>query len=864
MSTPSNHNNTSHSVSMSNVNSGGLRGPKRFLHVVAGMGGAKRTTKPVSPPPSPSVVMSVGRSSHDSRRSVATQDAGVGIGLGRPSLEIWRGNSYSLRRQASPSELLLTNRSSTSPEDHEPLCTTTTTTPTADSSPSPSPCEEPRYHHRPSMDSNNNGNTRPSFDGSRPSSNLTTTRLLVDDEDRTQRQSSLLKIIDSSGEGSRFGGGGGVSPVPRSSVGAQARSRKRSMSVQEKMGGRSGRLLFPGGAGASAGASVVPRPGSSLSVGRGSRGGYGYGEANESNGGGGGVPKPEWIGPRTAKAFRAAGLLDHHDREKGGSGPGLVLLKEREREGSLPGNGNEVLDRLRERSGSGSGSVVSANGVLAPSPLGNGVGGGGGSSAIHRFASLRASSEYNRSHSRMAFSDVGGPVGPTLSRRGSESISAYGGGGNACGLMESPTFSYSGSSGSRGERDRDTPRSTTTSSTALTSLSESFGYFGREKEREKDRDRDREREREWEDIRELKEKHSTEVAALLSALSDSQRTVRMLREENSGLRERLDRVLGEVNNIRENEELKRAYEGLQLEFEGLRRECGRLKRRLSISVRAPAAAPVPVPAGIAPSWSGSSASASSGLRTPRPVNSSPLATDVTSRFYHQDEYNDTVVIHDSIDDDEHEPFRRRRAFLDTDVDVDDDKAVDDNEDSGTRSPLNVIPPTSESTPLIHRRLSNSSSIFPVPPPNMTMLLDVDDDDEGALPPVANSNSNRSSAHYRLSLPMIESPRASSMAIPIPKPKKSYLQSGSPPPMTFKNFTGSVVSEHNTSGMSVSPTTADFSIVTGCSGGGGGSSSSPRSLFLRPEHELLLGDMESLDLGGVVPPIELHSEQRDDW
>jgi len=831
VSTPGN------SVSISNVNSGGLRGPKKFLHVVAGMGGSKGTTetpaKNVSAPPSPNIVqsgmiMSVGRSSHDSRRSPAAQDAG--IGLGRPSLEIRRGSSYALqRRQASPSELLLANRSSTSPEEQ--------TTPNADSSPSPSPCEEPRYHHRPSMDSN----TRPSFDGSRPNPN----RLLVDDEDRTQRQTPLLKILDSSGDGSRFGGG--VSPVPRSSVSTQARSRKRSMSVQEKMGGRSGRLFFPGGAGA--GASVLPRPGSSLSVGRGSRGGYVYGEANESNGGGGGVPKPEWLGPRTAKAFRAAGLLDHHDREKGGSGPGSVLSKEREREASLSGgNGNDVLDRLRERSGSG--SVVSANGVLAPSPLGYGVGGGGGggSSAIHRFASLRASSEYNRSQSRMTFSDVGGPIGPTtISRRGSESISAYGGGGNACGLMESPTFSYSGSSGSRGERDRDTPRSTTTSSTALTSLSESCGYFGREREREKDRDRDRE----WEDIRELKEKHSTEVAALLSALSDSQRTVRMLREENSGLRERLDRVVvGEVSHSRENEELKRAYEGLQLEFEGLRRECGRLQRRLSISVRAPASAP-----GIAPSWSGSSASVSSGLRTPKPVNSSPLATDVTSRFYHQDEYNDTVVIHDSIDGDEHEPFRRRRAFLDTDVDVDDDKVVVDDNDE---DPLNAIPPTSESTPLIHRRLSNSSSIFPVPPPNMTMLLDVDDDNEGALPAVA-TNSNRSSAHYRLSLPVMEdSLCAPSMAIPIPKPKQTYLHSGSPPPVAFKNFTGSVVSEHN---MSVSPTTADFSIVTG----GGGSSSSPRSLFLRPEHELLLGDMESFDLGGVVPPIELHSsELRDDW
>jgi hypothetical protein len=54
------------------------------------------------------------------------------------------------------------------------------------------------------------------------------------------------------------------------------------------------------------------------------------------------------------------------------------------------------------------------------------------------------------------------------------------------------------------------------------------------------------------------------------------------------------------------------------------------------------------------------------------------------------------------------------------------------------------------------------------------------------------------------------------------------------------------------GTNISPTTAEFSMVT---------TGSPRSLFLRPEHEVLLGDLESLDLG-VVPPIELGG--RDDW
>lgn len=794
----------------------------RLLHTVAGAVGSRPTETPsktASPPPLPIVQPNVDRSSQDSRRPPAPA---LDIGLGRPSLESRQGNTFDLRRRPSPNdrEMPMTG-SSTSPERTE-ATNTATTTPSADfnSSPSPSPeaeaittFEDPQSRYRTWQDGG---------------SMIGKSKARLMDEDRTIKLPSL-RIIESSGDGSGFGAG--VSPALRTTTGAQARSRKRSMSVQEKMGGRPGRFLLPAAGMLNNGenSGVPSRPGSSLSAGRISRG-----EANETNSGSGGLaPKPEWLGPRTAKAFRAAGLIDH-DREKG----------------SASVSGNDSLDRLRERSG----SVV---GVLAPSPLGNG--GSGLSSGINRFASLRGSSDYNhgnRSHSRMAFSEVGGSGGLS-SRRGSESISAYSGGnGIAYGLMESPTFSYSGSSGSRGERerdrDRDTPKSTTTSSTALTSLSESFGYFGRDREREtREREREKERDREWDEIRELKEKHATEVAALLSALSDSQRTARMLREENSGLRERLERV---SEKAREGEEVRRVYERLKVEFEGLRRECGRSRREsrsMSMSVA------VPAPAGMAMSWSGSSATTniSSGLRTPKLVTSSPLATDVTSRFY-QDEYkfNDTVIIHDNIDDDD-EPFRRR-TFLDADVDLNDKKDHDDGDDDDeTRSPLNVILPNSESTPSINRRLSSTSSIFPVPPPNMTMLLDVDDDDNA---PLLTSNSNRSStdhSHYMLSLPTSSSHRTS-MSIPTPIPKSistSHSPSGPSPPVTFKNFVSGVEHAANTSSVSVSPTTADFSIVT----------SSPRSLFLRPEHELLLGDMESLDLGGVVPPIEM-GQHKDDW
>jgi hypothetical protein len=51
----------------------------------------------------------------------------------------------------------------------------------------------------------------------------------------------------------------------------------------------------------------------------------------------------------------------------------------------------------------------------------------------------------------------------------------------------------------------------------------------------------------------MKERHATETGALLSALSDSQWTTRVLREENNELRERLER-LGDLEVV--NEDLK--------------------------------------------------------------------------------------------------------------------------------------------------------------------------------------------------------------------------------------------------------------------------------------------------------------------
>ncbi|KAJ3508625.1 hypothetical protein NLJ89_g5654 [Agrocybe chaxingu] len=420
----------------------------------------------------------------------------------------------------------------------------------------------------------------------------------------------------------------------------------------------------------------------------------------------------------------------------------------------------------------------------------------------------------------MAFSDVGGGSG----RRGSGTFSAYGGssayGGISTygqpGLMESPTFTVSSSS-----RDRDTPKSST--STAPTSVSESFGYLGRDR---------MERERERDEIRELKEKHATEMAALLGALSDSQRTARVLREENIELRERLDRFAGVVQ---QNSELRQACGEMQQECSDLRRQCVELRREL-VGARS-----FKSPSGLAPSWSGSSSN--SGFRTPlpRPGNSSPLANDVTPR-YDEEEYNDTMIIHDDLDDRSQDTPRRLTDRQDHEHDA---------------GPLDATHPSSSSTPSLKRRLSGASSVFPIPPANMTMLLD--DDAASQL-----GDSNRSSAdhsQYPFSVSPLSYPSSSTKSIPTSNANaKSHVRSLSrSPPAKYQSFAtsgGHKANKSIASAVSISPTTANFSMVTG----------SPGSLSLRPEHELLLGDMESLDLGvrGLDLEADLVRTNSDEW
>ena len=493
-------------------------------------------------------------------------------------------------------------------------------------------------------------------------------------------------------------------------------------------------------------------------------------------------PKMEWLGPRTAKAFRAAGLMDFDHREK-------------ERDSREEGNGESTTARyLRDRSNSTSG------GVLSPSPLGVGNPG----STLNRFASLRSASEYNptygRSHSRLTLSSEAASGTP---RRGSESFyggasSHSGGGGGGAGgssyghngLMESPTFTVSS-----GSRDRDTPKSSI--STGPTSLADSFGYLGR--------DRERDREREAEMMREMKEKHGTEMGALLGALSDSQRTVRVLREENSDLRDRLERFTAAIQT---NQELRRVCEDLQSECGSLRKENTDLRKEL-VGLK-----------GLARGGGGGGGGNTSGIRTPVPKtamnnsSSSPLGRTFTSRVALEEEYDNTFIDHGS------EVVNHRSSSPDINV---------------------FASPSSKK-----RRLSNSSSIFPVPSSNMTLLLHEDTSTLGNITSGNRSSTGTDHSHYGFSLP----PPSSIAAASSPRIKTHARSLSQSSPVSYQNFTGNIPPNSSVISVgSISP-----SMVTG----------SPGSLFLRPEHEILLGDMESLDLGVRGDDGDIVDDNVDGW
>ncbi|KAI0338677.1 hypothetical protein BDW22DRAFT_1362775 [Trametopsis cervina] len=350
----------------------------------------------------------------------------------------------------------------------------------------------------------------------------------------------------------------------------------------------------------------------------------------------------DWMGPRTARVFAAAGLLDS---ERMTAGPST----------SRPGS------RF----------------------------GFGGSRSERDFRSSYAPS-------RAGFSEVGSSA--SWSRR-------------------SGSISHTVNSSERGTPNSDitTPRTTySAASTAPTSISAASSV---QKILQSE-------------LNQLQERHSTETSALLNALADSQRTTRLLREENTQLRDRVQYL---------EDELVEAQEALhQIHF------------------------------------------------TP------PLATSTLPRsFYRNSDRQQSP--RRSI------PHSRLQTLLHPNSDNENDKNFDANalqDPPHDPMPMNM----SQSSKLsLHekrseRRFSNSSSVFPSMPSNMPMLLQ---EDGGSL----------------------------SMSPPSPS-----MLAGAPPRQAVHH-------RNQSSAGNISPTTANFSMMTG----------SPRSLDLRSEHERLLGDMPTLDL-----------------
>jgi hypothetical protein len=404
------------------------------------------------------------------------------------------------------------------------------------------------------------------------------------------------------------------------------RSRKRSMSLDVQR-------MSPGFAPSQHARPPYMRPSSSLSNAR---------------------PSPEWLGPRTARAFAAAGLLDN-DKDSSGN-----------------------LNRSTSRAG------------------------------LARSGSDR-NTRSQRAPSRIALSEASG------------SNSSWGRSGSVCytmtasepggGLIESPTFSpitprtnFSGGSTA--------PTSVSAVSSAQLSLQNT--------------------------VQMMKERHDLETEALLAALSDSQRTTKVLREENSELRQRiqiLEDQLGETRHLllryrsASSTPLPRPIPGAS-SFESRSRADstnGDLRQHLELYLQLPKSNPPPSPHAL-----------------------------ITRPQEHQD------------------PSLATSAF--------------------------DLPPKTQV-----RRSSTTSSVFPNPPSNMTMLMT----EESVMP-------DRSAAFSSRSI----SPSTSVVPLSA-RIKHTHKRSMS-------------------SGGNISPTTANFSMteMTG----------SPGSLFLRPEHERHLGDMVSLDLG----------------
>lgn len=368
----------------------------------------------------------------------------------------------------------------------------------------------------------------------------------------------------------------------------------------------------------------------------------------------------EWLGPRTVKAFAAAGLFDG-EREEAGA------RFERERAGSVGVNrfeqdregASSVLSRYdRDREG--------ATSVMSRLDRDRDY------STINRYTSLR-----DHAPSRAAFSEAA-----STSSFGTKSACAAGNAG--AGWSPSPTFSSAA-------------RTTFSGSTAPTSVSSGVGSgisagagaavgntVGA-------------------NVRTLQEKHCLETSALLNALADSQEACRRLREENGILRERLRVLEAMANQDRDDvgfgrgvglDVLTRDEEDGSDKTHRCDQDFERLPRKHLASLR------------ISPNHQS---------RTLTPVPRRPHLERSHSHLL-QHERHHTVSTKASFDFTfGRTPSPSRRTQL--------RPPSPQQTQSQPTSSLSVQPPSPQKRQLQRqRRASTSSSLFPAPPPEMSMLM----------------------------------------------------------------------------------------------------------------------------------------------
>lgn len=487
-----------------------------------------------------------------------------------------------------------------------------------------------------------------------------------------------------------------------------------------------------------------------------------------------GPPTMEWLGPRTVKAFAAAGLFDGGREEAGArfererAGSVSVNRFEQDREGA-----SSVLSRF-DRGREGATSVMSRLDRDREASLGR-YDRDRDYSTINRYASLR-----DHAPSRAAFSEAA-----STSSFGTKSA------GNAgAGWSPSPTFSSAARTAFSGST-----APTSVSSGVGSGVSAGTGADGGNPT--------------GANVRTLQEKHCLETSALLNALADSQEACRRLREENGMLKERLRVLEAMANQNRDDVGLGRGV-GLGVlsqdeeDWSDKTHRCDQDFERFShkhlASLR------------ISPAHQS---------RTLTPVPRRPHLEQSHSHLL-QHSGNHTVSTKASFDfalGRTPSPSRATRF-----------KPPPQQQHLQPASSLSIQPPASPEKRLPHRqrRASTSSSLFPAPPPEMSMLMLEDvgltnvvsespPSPGGSSPIVKKLGHKHSHSHSMI-------PRSHSFHAP----QSSYANQS----VLFTSFASS-------GAVAASPSTATFSMTE--------APGSPHSLQLRPEHELHLGDMTSLSL-----------------